>query len=362
LASLSRIRGVIGSRNVNIALVFLALFWAIARSGVGVYPALGWYLPIVSKWPERSTAEFEGYLSDSPVGIILANALGAESEKGFLILSFFTSVASLIALAIWVALQLETAEKWRGARLAVLAPVGVVLFTWIGSYDAFTVASWAIILFAWSYGSRLLFILSGALLGFQHFEHAVFGVVILTIVWFALKDGLPNRFTERNPAWLLIGLIAGRLVLEVIFRLSGESGNGRSEWIISFIVEWNKTGLNIAPQLLWSLFAGSWIVVFLLILSRCNKKIILYFAAAFSVGIVALLASGDRPRVFILVFFPALLIMIVVLLRSSDVSLREKRIVEIIVWIAPPLIFWGKEVANTNVIDLGTMLIQKLYS
>jgi hypothetical protein len=360
LASVSRFRGVIGSGIVNIALVVLALFWAVARSGTGVYPALDWYLPIVAKWPERSTAEFEGYLSDSPLGIILANALGAESEQGFLILSFITSVASLIGLAVWVALQVETVEKWRGARLAVLAPVGAVLFTWIGSYDAFTVASWAIVLFAWSYGSRLVFILSGALLGFQHFEHAVFGVVILTIVWFALKDCLPIRFSQRNPAWVLIGLIAGRLVLEAIFRMSGESGNGRSEWIISFIVEWNKTGLNIAPQLLWSLFAGSWIVVFLLILSRWNKRFILYFAAAFSVGMVALLASGDRPRVFILVFFPAFLLMIVALFSSGDISLREKRMAEIIVWMAPPLIFWGKEVANTNVIDLGTMLIQRM--
>lgn len=358
--NVSNSRGVLHTRTLNVIVLVVALFWAVFRSGAGVYPALDWYLPVVAQWPKRSSAEFESYLSDSPIGIIIANMLGATTESGFLILSFVASVISLVVLAVWVALQVETSDKWRGARLAVLAPIGAVMFTWIGSYDAYTVAAWAIALFAWRYGHKSLFILTGVLLGFQHFEHAVFGVVILSIVWLALKEGLPEPLRTVNPAWVIIGVILGRVVLEVTFRLSGETGNGRSEWVLNFIVEWNKIGLNIAPQLLWSLFAGFWVVILLLILSTWNKKFIFFMAAAFLVGIAALLVSGDRPRVFILVFFPALFIMLIALLRSNRVTNREKRLAEVIIWIAPPLIFWGKEVANTNVIDLVAILVQKL--
>ena len=338
----------------------LAFFWAIVRSGTGIYPAMDWYLPIVEQWPVRSTAEFEAYLSDSPLGILLAKVLGATDERRYLWLALIVSLVSLVAAACWVSLHVNAADRWRSARLALLAPFGAVLLTWIGSYDAFTVAVWILVLFAWSQGNTYLLVLSGALLGFQHFEHAVLGTLVLFLIWLAVKEHLPAELVRKNPAWVLAGIFVGRLILEITFRVTGQYGNGRTEWLFTFLVEWNKVTVNIAPQLLWSLFAGFWAVIVLVILTNIRKENLIYFALAFSVGLLALALSGDRPRVFILVFFPATLILIVALLRNSNISLREKRLAETIIWLAPPLIFWGKNVANTNVIDLGTVLIQKL--
>lgn len=348
------------SRFLNLVLLGVALVWVLVRSGTGVYPALEWYLPIVVQWPVRSSAEFESYLSDSPIGIIAAQSLGATNESGFLLLSLIVVISSLLALAVWTALLTGSQEKWRAARLAILAPIGGVVLTWVGSYDAFTLAIWVLVLFAWSYGNRPVLILSGVLLGFQHSEVALLGVIILTAIWLAVKTDLPSQLSRENPAWLLIGVTAGRVLLEIVFRINQQSGNGRSEWVLRFLVEWNKTGINIAPQLLWSLFAGFWVVVILLILVHWNQRYVFLFGISILIGIIALIVSGDRPRVFILVFFPALLLMTIAFLRNNRITIREKRLAEVIIWLAPPLIFWGKEVANSNVIDLGTVLIQKL--
>jgi len=82
-----------------------------------------------------------------------------------------------------------------------------------------------------------------------------------------------------------------------------------------------------------------------------NRRSALLIAAAVAVGLVATFLSADRPRVFVIVMIPATALMIVAYLRS-DSPVRERQLVEAVVWLAPPILFWGKEVANANVVDL----------
>jgi len=66
---------------------------------------------------------------------------------------------------------------------------------------------------------------------------------------------------------------------------------------------------------------------------------------------VATVLSGDRPRVFIIVMAPALLILTLAYLRRRATHTNELRLVETIMWVAPAVTLWGAEVVYSNALD-----------
>jgi hypothetical protein len=82
------------------------------------------------------------------------------------------------------------------------------------------------------------------------------------------------------------------------------------------------------------------------------------FTAIFALGLLALLLSGDRPRVFIVVLAPAVALLSVAFAHS--IRGREAHIAEVIVWIGVPILFWAKDVSNENVVDLMVIAWQVL--
>jgi hypothetical protein len=353
------------ARNVWLNLLFLGvtILWVLIRSGTGIYPDFNRYFEIVLIWPDQSPAVFEKYLSNSPLGILIAKSMGIHAEQHFLIANIIAILLAFFLMATWAFRLSSFPQRWRSARMAVLAPVGGVLVLWIGFYDSFTVLAWLLVLFSWMLRSRLILASAGVILGFQHFEHATIGLLILTISWVGLRDRLPETLRDSNPLFVLPGLLAGRLLLEFLLRSSGDAGGGRYAWVTPFLREWTTVGANIAPQLLWSLFGGFWILVISLILTPDWQKLTrqnICIALAISIGLLATFLSGDRPRIFILVLFPTVLLMILAYSNTKKISTRERRVVETLLWIAPPLSFWGKEVTNANIIDLWAILIQSL--
>ena len=325
--------------------------WVILRSGTGVVPGLDWQFAALIEWPTRSADPNEWFLSDSPLGILGFRALGLSGQVAYLWLHVFVAVISLGLLAWWVARQVDWGQRARAARLALLAPVGAVVLAWLGSYDAFTLAAWVLALFAWGSGRLWVSVVAAVPLGFQHGEHAALGVVALTLVFLAVRELLSESLRQVNPLWLLAGVVLGKAVLLLVFVLNGTATSGRVNWLGPYLREWTALGANVFPLLLWSLFAGTWAVVLALAMRLGNSRSALLIAAAVAVGLVATFLSADRPRVFVIVMIPATALMIVAYLRS-DSPVRERQLVEAVVWLAPPILFWGKEVANANVVDL----------
>lgn len=327
--------------------ILVAFVWMVLRSGTGILPGHDQVVAAAVLWPERVSASFQGFLADSPLNLIAFKLLGFENSQELLWLSLTFIVISITLLAAWAG-KTSDRGRARAIRLAILAPISTVMLHWIGSYDPFTMFCWGIVLFAWISHRRWIMVLSAIPLGFQHFEHGILGLLVLILVWNATHNALPLSLS-MNPAWFIPGVVSGKLLLTVMFIWAQQPFSGRSEWIGPFLREWTVIGINIAPMLLWSLFAGSWAVVLFAWLHVQGRGRI-QLALAFLIGLGALALSGDRPRVFIIVTAPALLLLVIYFSRKAKG--REATLIESIVWLAPPVIFWGKEVANENAVDL----------
>ena len=336
---------------ISVAGVIAALVWAIFRAGPTVTPSLSTIVDSAKVWPERLPGEFAAFYADSPVGLVIFRITGATDSTLVLRWSALFMIIALAVWAWWAWLAVGDTQKWRAARLAVLAPITGVLATWLGFYDPFTVLAWLAVLFAWLVRSRALLVVAGVLLGFQHFEHGVFGVAALALTWWAVRVDLPDRLMQSNPLWALLGVAIGKAVLLVVMTLSGSALSGRTSWLSTYLLDWTKVGVNTAPILLWSLFAGAWALVIAYWLAQSDRRARVFLLAAFAVGIVATILSGDRPRVFIIVMAPALLLLTIAYLRRRSNHANELRLVETIMWVAPAITLWGAEVVYSNALD-----------
>lgn len=331
--------------------VVAALVWSMLRAGPTVTPALDSLVAAARIWPQRLPDEFAAFYTDSPLGLLLARTLGLGTAGSYLWLSLVATTAAALSLAAWAWITAPASQRWRAARLTVLAPVVGVMAAWLGFYDPWTMLAWAVVLFAWLSGSRTLLVLSGVLVGFQHFEHGLLGLIALVLVWHAVSHDVPSRLRLSNPGWSLVGIFAGKAVLLTMFLASESSATGRASWVGVYVGDWTKVAVNTAPILLWSLFAGSWAIVVAFWMSQPRARARLALLAALMVGLAATALSGDRPRVFVIVMAPALLLLTIAYLQRRQDQTTELRIVESVVWLAPVVTLWGAEVVYANVID-----------
>lgn len=341
-------------RALGTALIVLAAAWAVIRSGVSVSPGMRDAHLTALIWPQALGQGLNDFYVDSALGIFVYRALRLTTQHSFLLLSVATTIIAITALVVWAARTVPNGSRSRASRLVLLAPLPAVLFTWLGFYDAFTVLAWAVALFAWSSGSRPLMVIAGTLLGLQHFEQALAGLVALTLTWFAVRGTAEFKsapLNSRNPLWVLPGVLLGKLVLVLAITAGGGEASGRTSGIGLYLREWMVTALNTAPILLWSLFAGTWALVVAWWLHEPKWRRRWWIFAAVGVGLTALLLSGDRPRVFVLVMAPALLLLTVSMLSSNRLSPRSWRLVEVIVWLAPPIALWGTSVSSQIALD-----------
>lgn len=342
------------------ATIALAFLWAVARSGVSVTPALGDLFGASTVWPQRLDGDFLAFYTDSPLGILLSRALMLSSEAQFLRLATGATLVAIVSYACVAAWWSPTGARARAVRWALLAPLPAVLLAWLGSYDPFTVAAWLVCLAAWRSGRVWVLALSGVLLGFQHFEHGLLGIVSLTFTWYATRRHLPEPLQRLSPLWLVAGAVAGKLMLTGVLVSSGSAVSGRTQWLAPFLRDWTVTAINTGPTLLWSLFAGSWAIVVAVWVLAAHRRERLFLVLALVVGLLGLALSGDRPRVFVLIMAPSLLLAIVALLRAPAIPRSTIRIIEAIVWLGVPLSLWGSAVVGTGALDQLIMTWQQL--
>ena len=343
-----------GSRRARVAgslLLVGAAVWAVVRSGVNLSPGLPEAHQTALIWPSALSSGFNDFYADSALGIVVYRALGFTSEYAYLLLGTAVALAAVSAWVVWAAWAAGEGMRLRAARLMVLAPLPAVILTWLGFYDPFTIAAWALCLGGWALGFRWLMALLGILLGFQHFEQTLMGAVALTLVWHAVRDDLPDPVRLRSPLWFVPGILLGKAILVTIMLSSGGAAAGRTGGIAPYLREWTIAAVNAAPTLLWALFAGSWAVVIAWWLHEPSGRARLLTLLAFAVATTGMMLTGDRPRVFVIVMAPALLILTISLLRSGRLEGRTLNLVEAVVWLAPPIALWGSDVIGEKALD-----------
>ena len=329
-----------------------AFVWSFMRSGPSMLSGPETGVSAARAWPQRLDGEFTAFISDSPLGLLLFKALDSTLPQAWVLMHLVTAIIVMWMYAAWALMVSAPNVRFESARLVLLAPVSAVLFTSLGSYDPFTLLSMLVVLLALLGKSRVVMSLSGMLLGFQHFEQGLLSLLALIFVWLGLKAQIPPALTRVSPAWSLIGLALGKLLLSVVFLVNDVTQTGRPQWLLEFLVDWSITALTTAPLLLWSLFAGMWVSVLYVWLMTPRNRSRVFLVSAFLLGLLGLLVSGDRPRVFIVILAPALALVVVAYTGIANREKVSRRLIEVVVWISPPIMFAETVVTNVNVVDI----------
>lgn len=328
-----------------------ACVWVVVRSGTGFLGEPEGGLLAAAAWPQTTDQWELDFLGESPINLIIVRALGIETARGWYLLHATATVLAIAAWAIVTAGASTRGHRWTASRWIILTPFAAVLLAWIGSYDPFTVITLAIVFLGLVMNRVWLLGLGAFLLGIQHFEQGVLSLLALAFTTAALGSQSPIT-VPRSRWWLVaIGLVAGKILLLATLAISRGGLDGRSSWLEQYLGEWTLTAANIFPLLLWSLFAGAWGIVITQAVNLGSLRARLLLLAAFLVCILGLTLSGDRPRVFVIVALPALALLTASLLGEE----RDRRVlivVESMLWLGTPIIFWTADVANATVIDL----------
>jgi hypothetical protein len=339
--------------------LLMALGWAVIRSG----PDFAWVLEDAYAaaliWPQRLTDVNMTFYTDSPLGWVAFKFFPGQTLYSFALFGTMAAVGATATLLSWMAVASESGSRIRAMRLAILCPLFAVLFAWLGFYDSWTLLAWVVALYLWLTGSRIALAAGGLLLGFQHFEQGILGIVALWLTWLAVGDRLRAPINRLSPLWILPGLLVGKAVLLAV---TAQESSSRSAWLLEHLRSWTVTGVSVGPVLAWSLFAGSWGLVIWLWLSVSERRSRVYLILALTIGLAATFISGDRPRVFIIVMAPALLVAILVFVKTVRQGSTESRIVEALMWLAPPLLLWGKTIVNSDVANpLYTTIVHLIH-
>jgi hypothetical protein len=252
-------------RDGVISLVLESPFWAfvcllaglvVVKCGVGAYPANFLGLKIALAFPGRPALDaYSQYAMSSPLGPILAKALGATTLRSYAALHAVVLLVGMTALI--YAVRQRRGE--RTARLVALSfactPMPMVLLGWLGSYDVFTflLASFLVLMD----GPLIVALLSFAL-GLAHFEQ---GLLIAMALLFIRQ---PASIARWKP-WIsmLGGLVVGKLSLWLYLNAIGIRF-GRFLWLAS---QTQDADLGLSRfvghlgVLSYSLLGGGWLLV-----------------------------------------------------------------------------------------------------
>jgi len=345
-----------------------ATLWAIARVGPRIPFPYSWYLG--DKWPYPNLELIQAYKRTSPTGYLLAEFLRLDSSPWLVAYYFLAALLASVLVAAWVWVELRGSQhRAKGFRIAVLGPLTGLLFLTIGSYDPFTALGLAIALFAWRTHSRVLFLLAGIYLGFQHFEQSIVVIVSWSLATLALQSDFPKPWSSRqNPIWLLPGAIVGKVTLSLIIAAQGvDPAEGRLHWMES--TYWLKQAIvgsiNFGPVLLLSFFAGAWAVVILTLMIPDTWRRRSYLLAALLIPAIFAVITLDHTRVFIMVTIPLVAISTVIVLSHPRFSRNRELmiLIEALAWIMIPMTVQGTDVVYVdgfNVLDMGIMLLPQL--
>lgn len=324
--------------------------WAIIRVSPGhLFTNLG--AELGEGWPYRSSAV--GYPRNSPVGPLIAQASGVDTAGLFVLLNFLVALIGVALAAGWVASQLPDApRRWRGARLVILAPALAIMLTFLGNYDPFTVLGLALVLWAWSSRKPWAMLISGLFIGFQHFEQGLFALALIGVVALATsQERLPS---PRLLGWTLSGVLAGKVGLTLTLGLLGvDPFNDRNDALGIHFRDSVVGTINFAPAFLTSLFAGLWAVVVVVALRLPGIRSRLLLATAFAIAVLAATIVLDHTRVFAIISFPALCVLIVAFLaQEPDQTATLPRLVETMAWLVIPFQVFSSG-SDTRVLDLA---------
>lgn len=286
--------------------------------------------PFVNPFPDPNAH----YLFWSWLGPFAAWLIGAKSKFQFFAFHLAFSIAFTL-LFIKIAFANFSDKLARSSIiLFTVLPVSATAYFWVSS-DSITLFLMLLAL-AFPQGAILTFII-GALLGMQHFEQGFFAAAgLLFAVFLSNKQGNYLKYSLKFCILLLLGVIAGKFTLIVIFKYhSIEVNSGRMHWLRGHIHLLLNQFFFHFHYIIWSILGLGWIIA-LRFIDWGRKSIPFFITLA---GLCLLLpVSGDQTRVLAVLTFP--LIAAYWLFNSDFLEKISKREISLIfsIWALMP---WG---------------------
>lgn len=290
--------------------------WLLAAATIAVSVAIHGYgitgaMPAVV-WVAENPFSLDPDLADvwlyqSPLGPMLAWALGVATADGIALVHFALTIGCVIGCAYAV-------RRWVSdfaARLFLLAffcsPNSRAAVSFLGLFDILTVAALTIA----TVGTSGPVLAAGIVIGFNHFEQAAVGAVAVAVVRLVIR-----RESDHRPVLAFIGgLVAGKAALTVYLIWFGLPTNGRLDFIrdrgvVDIIGGW----VGHVPVIVWAVFNVLWVAVFWMLRDSSRRDRIV-LAATFAVVSVPVALTYDLSRVYRNVTWP--LVMLVVLYAAE---------------------------------------------
>ncbi len=315
---------------------FLALLFALmlVKSGLWAIPNLHSSIRIAENpfilWEFRP---HEQYIFTSWLAPFLAWTIGATSPVAFMVLHVAFAMAFTLLFA-WLTFSRLPEDQARIAMMIFAAlPVSATAYFWVGN-DGLT-----LLLFTAALAARahpVLAALAGLALGLQHFEQSTFAFAALAVASaLTLRFGGPDVFPWRTAAATLAGVIAGKLLLMLIFRIAGMAVVGREGWVAEYVTLHIAQFWFHSQYMVWSALGLGWLVA--IRFADCGRWTIPFFLCL--LGLMPLMMIvNDQTRVIANVTYPLIFAFWLSNPRFlGTISWREAGVFSII-WVLVP---WG---------------------
>jgi len=336
-----------GSIGLQGLAVVASVFWVVFRSGAGLFESLPDEMVAADNWPSvPATYEGATYRWGNPFGYIVYQILDTPGQSAFVLQQVTVIIFALVITAWFLVKQLGLSNGLSGIRLIILGPLGAVLVVWLGIYDGYSLLLWSLFLIAFFYANRLLLFTVSAFVGFQHFDQAVFAIILFCVTTYVLG------FIKKGQTATFIGLLAlsgafiGKIIQGLILMHAGTNvGTGSFFRIFGHATNATYGQIEIynaliwLPALIWSAFAGLWLLVLYIFLKgNLRRSWLLAIALA---GVFAISArTGDKTRVFAMITFISLVVLIVYFMKNVAKP-SDKKIVELMVWVSLPVVIFA---------------------
>lgn len=329
------------SRRHSLIFTLVILLVICLKAGIWYIPNIGATLaialdPFTNPFQNNPMAH---YLMYSWLGSFLAWLLGITTKNTFILFHLFFTFCFFFSFVIFAYKNVSRDNFHKSLILFCLFPVSYTAFYWSGM-DSITLFLLMLCIIARS-NIVALFIL-GILLALQHFEQALLAVVcLLGMSLFSSYEPINNlKFKRSSIFFLLIGLLAGKILLHGIFAYNNiELNSGRIYYLLTEFWQFLAMFWYNGQVILWGIFGLGWLPVF--VFHKMEKPGLISYLIIFCCCLLSVI-SGDQTRVLAIVSF--LYISTYIVLNDSFLDKLSSTFLSIVfcIWLLLPIVWvWG---------------------
>lgn len=198
------------------------------------------------------------YVTTSWLMPFLLNSARITSESMMVAAHWLAALLYLTVCYLIIRRISDLSVRLSAVVLLGVSPIIPASFNWLG-YDTVTLLLLSLTVYFATHPPAVLAI--ATLLGMQHFEIGL----TAALAWLLASRTLPESHTLRRSFYhlsMIIGLIAGRLLLIVVFAANGASMEGSRIEIARDLYRRAAAAFLSAPfSLLWSIFGVGWFAI-----------------------------------------------------------------------------------------------------